>query len=118
MSHFRPGKDFTRISILNTLLVLGALLVYYPWRFLRSLTRERVRRFIADNITRSKDSHPRLAASIGLGVIFGMYPAVMASGLQPVVGLRAEWGAAPCICGQLTGREGSNGREGITRNTK
>ena len=39
VSHFRPGKDFTRISILNTLLVLGALLFYYPWRFLRSLTR-------------------------------------------------------------------------------
>ncbi len=26
VSHFRPGKDFTRISILDTLLVLGALL--------------------------------------------------------------------------------------------
>ena len=74
VSHFRPGKDFTRISILNTLLVLGALLFYYPWRFLRSLTRERVRRFIADNITRSKDSNPRLAASIGLGVFFGIAP--------------------------------------------
>ena len=74
VSHFRPGKDFTRISILNTLLVLGALLFYYPWRFLRSLTRERVRRFIADNITRSKDSNLRLAASIGLGVFFGIAP--------------------------------------------
>jgi len=67
VSHFRPGKDFTRISILNTLLVLGALLFYYPWRFLRSLTRENIRRFVVDNITRSKDSNPRLAASIGLG---------------------------------------------------
>ena len=52
----------------------NALLFYYPWRFLRSLTRERVRRFIADNITRSKDSNPRLAASIGLGVFFGIAP--------------------------------------------
>ena len=74
VSHFRPGKDFTRISILNTLLVLGALLFYYPWRFLRSLTRENIRRFVADNITRSKDSNPRLAASIGLGVFFGIAP--------------------------------------------
>ena len=74
VSHFRPGKDFTRISILNTLLVLGALLFYYPWRFLRSLTRENIRRFVVDNITRSKDSNPRLAASIGLGVFFGIAP--------------------------------------------
>ena len=28
--------------------------------------------------------------SVALGVIFGMYPAVKASGLQPVVALRAE----------------------------
>ena len=27
---------------------------------------------------------------LGLGVIFGMYPAIKASGLQPVVALRAE----------------------------
>ena len=27
VTHFRPGKDFTRISILNTFLVLGALLL-------------------------------------------------------------------------------------------
>ena len=74
VSHFRPGKDFTRISILNTFLVLGALLFYYPWRFLRSLTKENIRRFIADNVTRSRDSNPRLAASIGLGIFFGIAP--------------------------------------------
>lgn len=74
VSHFRPGKDFTRISILNTFLVLGALLFYYPWRFLRSLTRENIRRFVADNVTRSRDSNPRLAASIGLGIFFGIAP--------------------------------------------
>ena len=31
-----------------------------------------------------------LAFSVVLGVIFGMYPAIKASGLQPVVALRAE----------------------------
>lgn len=74
VSHFRPGKDFTRISILNTFLVLGALLYYYPWRFVRSLTRENIRRFIAGNITHSPDSNLRLAASIGLGIFFGIAP--------------------------------------------
>ena len=74
VTHFRPGKDFTRISILNTFLVLGALLFYYPWRFLRSLTKENIRRFVTDNITRSRDSNPQLAASIGLGIFFGIAP--------------------------------------------
>ena len=74
VTHFRPGKDFTRISILNTFLVLGALLFYYPWRFLRSLTKENIRRFVTDNITRSRDSNPQLAASIALGIFFGIAP--------------------------------------------
>lgn len=30
------------------------------------------------------------AFSVSLGVIFGMYPAIKASGLQPVVALKAE----------------------------
>ena len=30
------------------------------------------------------------AFSVSLGILFGMYPAIKASGLQPVVALRAE----------------------------
>ena len=30
------------------------------------------------------------AFSVGLGIIFGLYPAIKASGLQPVVALKAE----------------------------
>ena len=30
VSHFRPGRDFFRISVLNSVLVLFALLYYYP----------------------------------------------------------------------------------------
>ena len=48
--------------------------------------------------------------SVALGVIFGMYPAVKASGLQPVVALRAECGTSPSFCALLPGREGSSGR--------
>ena len=74
VSHFRPLRDFTRISLLNSVLVLEALLFYYPWRFFRALTRENIRRFIRRNITRSPESNARLAAAMGWGVLCGILP--------------------------------------------
>ncbi len=74
VSHFRPFRDFFRISVLNTLLVVGAVLWYYPWRFLRRLTKENIRRFIRNNLTHSKESNRRLAAAMGWGVFCGILP--------------------------------------------
>lgn len=74
VSHFRPLRDFTRISLLNSVLVLEALLFYYPWRFFRALTRENIRRFIRRNITHSPESNARLAAAMGWGVLCGILP--------------------------------------------
>lgn len=74
VSHFRPLRDFTRISLLNSVLVLEALLFYYPWRFFRSLTRENIRRFVRNHITRSPESNSRLAAAMGWGVFCGIVP--------------------------------------------
>ena len=74
VSHFRPLRDFTRISILNTILVIEALLFYYPWRFFRSLTRENIRRFFHTHIIRSRESNVRLAAAMGWGVFCGIIP--------------------------------------------
>lgn len=74
VSHFRPLRDFTRISLLNSVLVLEALLFYYPWRFFRSLTRENIRRFVRSHITRSPESNGRLAAAMGWGVFCGIVP--------------------------------------------
>ena len=74
VSHFRPLRDFTRISILNTVLVLEALLSYYPWRFFRSLTRENIRCFFRAHITRSRESNVRLAAAMGWGIFCGIIP--------------------------------------------
>lgn len=74
VSHFRPLRDFTRISLLNSVLVLEALLFYYPCRFFRALTRENIRRFIRRNITRSPESNARLAAAMGWGVLCGILP--------------------------------------------
>ncbi len=74
ISHFRPFRDFTRISLLNTVLVLQALIIYYPWRFIRSFTRENIRNFFRRNITHSPESNLRLAAAMGWGVFCGIVP--------------------------------------------
>lgn len=74
VSHFRPMRDFTRISILNTVLVLYALLIYWPWRFVHSLTKENIKRFIADNITHSRESNLRISLAVAFGVFMGIFP--------------------------------------------
>lgn len=74
VSHFRPLRDFARISVLNTFLVLFALLFYYPWMFLRSLTLTNIRNFINRQVIHSKDSNVKMAAAMGLGVFSGIIP--------------------------------------------
>lgn len=49
ISHFRPFKDFTRISILNTFLVVIALLYIKPRDFLRSIKKKILDKFSTVN---------------------------------------------------------------------
>lgn len=74
VSHFRPFKDFTRISILNTILVLIALLYIKPRDFFFSFRRKGIRKFLRENILHSQDSPAKKAASIALGVFIGIAP--------------------------------------------
>lgn len=74
VSHFRPFQDFTRISILNTILVIYALLFYYPWKFLNVLTYRNIKDFIYNQVFYSKDSNIQMAASIGWGIFCGIIP--------------------------------------------
>ena len=74
VSHFRPFKDFTRISILNTVLVLFALVLYYPWRFMRQLSPANVKKFMTKHVIHSKESNVRLSCAIALGVFCSVLP--------------------------------------------
>lgn len=74
ISHFRPLRDFTRISLLNTVLVLIALLWYWPWRFIRNFTKENIKKFIADHITHSGESNLRISLAVMFGVFMGIVP--------------------------------------------
>lgn len=74
VSHFRPFKDFTRISILNTVLVTIALIYIKPRDFFRKLKKKGLKKFFLENILESNDSNTRKAFSIALGVFIGICP--------------------------------------------
>lgn len=74
VTHFRPGKDFTRISVLNTCLVLWALVVHYPLRFLKRCRWSNVRDFLSRHVMHAPDSNHRMAASVAWGVCWSVLP--------------------------------------------
>lgn len=74
VSHFRPFKDFTRISILNTVLVVIALFYIKPRDFFRTLKKKGLSKFLTENILHSGDSNAKKALSIALGVFIGISP--------------------------------------------
>ncbi len=74
VSHFRPFKDFTRISILNTVLVTITLFYIIPRNFIRNFKKKSFKKFIKEDLLGSKDSNRIKALSIALGVLFGILP--------------------------------------------
>ncbi|SEL68831.1 DUF2062 domain-containing protein [Parapedobacter koreensis] len=74
VSHFRPFRDFTRISILNTWLVLVTLLYIRPRAYFRSFTEKGFRRFFLEDLLHSDDSILKKALSVALGVLVGLSP--------------------------------------------
>lgn len=74
VSHFRPFKDFTRISILNTVLVVIALFYIKPRDLFRRLKKKGIRKFLIENILHNDDSNAKKALSIALGVFIGISP--------------------------------------------
>ncbi len=74
VSHFRPFKDFTRISILNTWFVLVAFLYIKPRNLFRKLKKKGFKRFLMEDLLGSEDSAEKKALSIALGVFIGLSP--------------------------------------------
>ncbi len=74
ISHFRPFQDFSRISVLNTVLVSIALVYIKPRDFLRKLIKKETRQELLRQLFHPDDSHFKKAASIGFGVFMGIVP--------------------------------------------
>lgn len=74
VSHFRPFRDFTRISILNTVLVTNALLYIKPRDFFRRAKKKGFKKFFLEDILESNDSNFKKSAAIALGIFIGISP--------------------------------------------
>lgn len=74
VSHFRPFKDFTRISILNTWLVFITIFYIKPRELFQKLKKKGIKRFFMEDFLGSGDSPRKKALSIALGVFIGLSP--------------------------------------------
>jgi glycosyltransferase involved in cell wall biosynthesis len=73
-SHFRPFKDFFRISILNTILVIVAFFYGLPLRLFHFFRKKSFKEIIRDNILQSKDSNLKISKAVGFGFFMGILP--------------------------------------------
>lgn len=109
VTHFRPGKDFTRISILNTYLVILTAIWWKPVMLLRKFTWTNIKRIWKEEIIAKHESPVSKANSVALGLFFGIVPiwgfqfatALIVAHLlklnKVVVGLTAQISVPPMI---------------------
>jgi glycosyltransferase involved in cell wall biosynthesis len=74
ISHFRPFIDFMRISILNTFLVLLALLWFRPYLFFKNFTWKKFKSFIRKELFNPEETNRVKVASVMVGAFMGVAP--------------------------------------------
>ncbi|WPR75905.1 DUF2062 domain-containing protein [Algoriphagus sp. NG3] len=74
VSHFRPFTDFARISVLNTVLFIMALVYYAPKRLFFTKGDRNIFTLIRREFLRHQDDPVHMAGSVGLGLFFGVFP--------------------------------------------
>ncbi len=85
VSHFRPLKDFVRISVLNSVLVIVAFLYIKPRNLIITPLRQKgVKKGLRELLFNPAESSFERAASVGFGVFMGIVPIW---GFQLLVGI-------------------------------
>lgn len=74
ISHFRPGKDFTRISLLNIYLFVPAMLWYKPIRIIKHMSYSNIKAVIKKYIIDTNESALRKSTGVAFGVFMGIIP--------------------------------------------
>jgi glycosyltransferase involved in cell wall biosynthesis len=88
ITHFRPFQDFSRISVLNTVLVFFALIWYKPRNFIRHILSQNIKTLISEYITSEDEPALIKALSVGVGIFLGIAPLW---GLQIILALAISW---------------------------
>lgn len=74
VSHFRPFKDFFRVTLLNIYLFTAAMLIFRPWMLLKSFFKKSPKQIWNDYFLIPNESPARKASAVGLGLFFGVIP--------------------------------------------
>jgi len=74
VSHFRPFKDFTRISILNSILVFIAFVYIKPVMFVKYLFTNNPVKIVKEQISKHNDSNIKISSAIAFGLFMGIFP--------------------------------------------
>ncbi len=74
ISHFRPFKDFFRISVLNTILVTLALLIFRPRLIYRQFKGKNLKQIWKEQVALNEESKVSISAAIALGGFMGVFP--------------------------------------------
>jgi len=74
VSHFRPFKDFSRISVLNTVLVLITFLWIKPRNFVLYFTRNNPKKIFLEQLKANNQSDNKIASALGFGIFMGIMP--------------------------------------------
>jgi glycosyltransferase involved in cell wall biosynthesis len=74
ITHFRPIQDFSRISILNTILFFVAFFYIKPFKFIREFKRKGFKYSMRKLFLSPGDSNLKLSLSVTLGIFCGILP--------------------------------------------
>lgn len=74
VTHFRPFRDFLRISVLNFILTTLAIVYFQPRRIIRKYRKKKLKEIIREDILSGINSNRNIAISVGFGVFMGIFP--------------------------------------------
>ena len=74
VTHFRPFKDSTRISLLNTVLVIITLFYINPRNFIRAIGNKATYTNLRQELFNREDTALEIALSVAFGVFMGIVP--------------------------------------------
>ncbi|MEI8202516.1 MAG: DUF2062 domain-containing protein [Bacteroidota bacterium] len=74
VSHFRPFRDFSRVSVLNVVLVFVTICWILPLKFFSKLNKKDIKQFIQTDLIASHESNTTKVLSVMLGIFMGILP--------------------------------------------